>query len=88
MKKALFTCFHPHSLCDVALLWRRLCGGGERGDEDGGGPPGRACSRDKWSECSPAGLSPDCCGGGRPPGNRCWLLCGSGGRLRGSSDDS
>lgn len=85
MAKVLFTCFHPHSLCDVALLWWSLCGGGERGDENSGGPPGRACSRDKWSVCSPAGLSPDSCGGGGggSPGNRRGLLRGS--RLRGDS---
>lgn len=69
-EKALFTCFHPHSLCDIALLWWSLSGGGERGDEDGGDPPGGGRSWYKWSECSPAGLSPDGCGGCGSPGRR------------------
>lgn len=69
--KLLFTCFHPHSLCNVALLRRGLRGGGERRDEGGGGRPGWNCSEDERSKSSPAGLSPDGRGGGKPSGDRC-----------------
>jgi len=75
-----FTCFHPQSLCDVTLLWRRLCGGGKRGYEDAGGLPGRVRSGKSWRECPPAGLSPRCCGG-RPPGDGCRPRRGGGDRL-------
>lgn len=90
MAKALFTCFYPQSLSDVALLRRSLCGGGKRGKKDGGGPPGRTRSRDGRRERSPAGLSPDGCGGCRSPGHSWGLLCGrgGGGRLHGSDGDS
>lgn len=90
MAKVLFTCFHPQSLCDVALLRRSLCGGGKRGKKDGGGPPGRTRSGDGRRERSPAGLSPDGCGGRRFPGHRWGLWCGrcGGGRLHGSDSDS
>lgn len=86
MTNVLFTCFHPQSLCDVALLWWSLCGGGKRGNEDGGAHPGRARSRDRWRERSPAGLTPGGRGGRRSPSHRRRLWCGS--RLCGSGGDS
>lgn len=48
-----FTCFHPQPLADVALLQRRLGGGGERGKKDGGAPPRSACSGSRWGKNPP-----------------------------------
>lgn len=55
----MFTCFHPHSLRDVALLWWSFCGGGgERGEENSGHPSGGARPwRGRRSECSSVGLT-------------------------------
>lgn len=50
-----FTCFHPQPLGDVALLQRRLGGGGERGNKNSSAPPRGACSGYGWCKNPPVG---------------------------------
>lgn len=47
------TCFHPQPLGDVALLQRRLGGGGERGNKDSSAPPRDVCSGYRWCKNHP-----------------------------------
>lgn len=89
MGQQYFTCFHPQSLCDVALLWWSLCGGSKRRQKNRCGPictTFALCSGERQCERSPAGLSPDACSGCRSPGHNRGLWCGF--RLCGCSGDS
>lgn len=47
------TCFHPQPLGDVALLQRRLGGGGKRGKKDSSAPPRSVCSGYRWCKNHP-----------------------------------
>lgn len=63
-----FTCLHPQPLGDVALLQRRLGGGGERGQKDRGAPPRGACSGSRRGKNPPVAQRPDGRSSGWPPG--------------------
>lgn len=56
--KVSVTCFHPESLCDIALLWRSLSGGCKRGNKDRCGDPWGAGSGGRGCKYPSAGLSP------------------------------